>query len=347
MDERELSGGLIEAIIEEIPCGVVLAEADGEVVSYNKKALEFLGIDELMLLRGNFYEALSSGPVSQAVGDMVKGKARRSSVQMDIGGRSVSLTAVKVGDGGERILFIVQDITRFQDLDRIKADFVSDVLHRLKTPLTTIKSGLSLLVSGRLGELKGEVREIVSISLSETNRLVLLLNNLRNLLLIESGQMERELDIGGYALQDILDKAVAAVQPLAADKAVEIMADPVPAGVRVRADFDYLVEVLAAILSNAVVFSQRSSEVKVSCREHDGNVSLVVLDKGIGIKPENLPRVAEKFFREDNEVTRSMDGNGLGLFIARSLLNLMGGEIRIESREGHGTRVEVVLAKER
>ena len=134
---------------------------------------------------------------------------------------------------------------------------------------------------------------------------------------------------------------------LARDKGVKIVIPDPPDGLMVSVDRDHAVAALANILSNAVIFTPGSGVVELEYNQGADEIAVSVSDKGIGIAAESLVRVTEKFFREDNEINRQREGNGLGLYLAKSLLELMDGGLRIESRQGYGTRVTLSFQRAR
>jgi two-component system phosphate regulon sensor histidine kinase PhoR len=347
MDEDTVGSSLLSGLISELPLGLVLLELDGEVIDYNRPALSLLNLDEVQILTDNFIELIPPGPLSQAVSEVVIGRAARTRVETAIEGKSVSLIVQRLAVEGQadKLMLLMEDISRFRDLERIKTEFITEMLHRLRTPLTTISSGLSMLVAGHLGDLPEKTGKVISISHSETNRMILLVNDLRNLLLIESHQMAKMFEMEDRTLAEVIAGATSSVETLAQDEGVTLKIPEPPESLRVRVDRGRAVEALAGILSNAVIFSPGSAEVGLEYNQGADEVVLSVTDKGIGIASENLARVTEKFFREDNEITRGREGNGLGLYLTKSLLELMEGGLRIESRQGYGTRVTLTFRR--
>lgn len=232
-------------------------------------------------------------------------------------------------------LSIVQDITERRNVERLKEEFVSVVSHELRTPLTPISGVLSLLASGRGGELSDRAQQMVDLALRNSNRLLYLIDDLLDLRKLSSDQMEfqiRALDIGS-----VVRDAVKVNQTLGDEMDVSFEIDEKDVGLRVRGDKERLTQVLTNLMVNAAKFSPDGSTVDIVIEERDGCARVSVVDQGPGITEEFQPRVFEKFAQADSSSTRSHGGTGLGLSISKSIVERLDGCIDFETEVGEGS----------
>jgi signal transduction histidine kinase len=225
-------------------------------------------------------------------------------------------------------------------LEQLKTDFIAVVSHELRTPLTAIKGYTELVLDGDAGELGDEQREYLTVALANTDRLVDLVDDLLDLSRIASGRFEIERAPVDPAA--VVDEAVTAVRPLVEAKDQRLVVEVAPDLPPVAGDRRRLTQVALNLLSNAHKYTPAGGTITVSLTREDGELSLVVRDTGAGIRPEDLPHLFERFFRAD-DAARNAPGTGLGLAITRSLVELHGGRITVQSALGVGSRFEVRL----
>ena len=328
-----------QSIVDKLPIGVAVLNESGCIAEANEAFLTFLGVDPVDVLGPEGHPVLK---------DLVANAADNSQrkYEIHVGDRPVTVEQSPVSyEGGEGVLLCVQDITSFRQLERMKAEFISDVLHKIRTPLTTIRSGLSLAVSGRLGDIPGNAKKIVDMSAGEAARLTALLDDLRDLMLIEAGLMAAELETEPVDVGKLVGGAVKDVQIRAEQKSQTIHLAVPESLPSVLVDPEATRSVIAGILHNAITFSPEGADIRVQTYETKMAVRISIEDSGVGIPADDIPHVFEKYFRGSNSVTRSAEGSGLGLFLAKEIVELQGGEIYIDSAEGNGTTVEVFLRK--
>ncbi|WP_220808498.1 ATP-binding response regulator [Noviherbaspirillum aridicola] len=228
-----------------------------------------------------------------------------------------------------------------QRMAKLKDEFVATVSHELRTPLTSIRGSLSLLSEGMAGELPEAARKLVGIAGNSCERLVRMINDLLDIERIESGKME--FDLRMQPLDAIVEQAVASMQGYSAQYRVEIKTVPVPAGLRVRADRDRLMQVLINLLSNAIKFSPAGAEVRLITQVNGQRVRMSVIDRGEGMPDEFRDRIFEKFSQADSGDSRRRGGTGLGLNICKRIVEEHGGRIDFESVYGEGSSFHVEL----
>jgi len=225
--------------------------------------------------------------------------------------------------------------------NQAKTEFISFVSHELKQPMTAIKGYTDLLVKGLAGDLTETQRSFLEVIRSNVNRMDTMVQELLDVSRIESGRLR--LEIGQVALREAVEEAVRAIrQEIEAKRQtleVEI-AEPLPP---VRADRNRVVQILTNLLSNAYKYTPEEGRIRVTVQPDEGVVVCSVSDTGIGITQEEQERLFTKFFRSQHPLVRSVPGTGLGLVITKSLVELQGGQIWVESEPEKGSTFTFTL----
>ncbi|HEX8213583.1 MAG TPA: ATP-binding protein [Longimicrobium sp.] len=234
---------------------------------------------------------------------------------------------------------LARDITRQREVERLKDEFLSIVSHELRTPLTAIRGSLGLLASGKLGALEERGQRMLSIAAQNTDRLVRLINDLLDIEKIESGTatMERRALDAGTLVRD----AAEVMGAMASEAGVRLVVEAEPAPV--FADPDRLVQVVTNLVSNAIKYSPRESTVRLSVQAREGQAVVRVSDEGRGIPAGRLEAIFERFEQVDSSDARDKGGTGLGLPIARSIVEQHGGRLWAESEWGRGSTFTFTL----
>jgi signal transduction histidine kinase len=234
---------------------------------------------------------------------------------------------------------LLQDITRFRFLDQFKSDLVSTVSHELKTPLSSLRLDLHLVLEESLGPLSPKQLELLVDARDNAERLLAIVNNLLDLAGLE--QKPERLELQPVAPLDVLRAAADAIGPRAAAKGLEVDLE-VPAELPdVSANSERLSHALGNLLDNAVTYTDRGGKITLSAIPSNGHVVIQVADTGIGIPPEYLPHVFERFFRVPGRSRGG--GTGLGLAIVREIIAAHGGQAACESAPGAGTTFRLTL----
>jgi signal transduction histidine kinase/CheY-like chemotaxis protein len=227
-----------------------------------------------------------------------------------------------------------EDIERLKELERLKADFVSTVSHELRTPLTSMRGALGLILGGKVGEVPGRGRELLTIAMNNTERLIRLINDILDIEKMDAGHVTVRHD--RLRLRPVIETAMAGLEGFARDAGVRLTLDA-GADVAVMGDADRLVQVLTNLGSNAIKFSPRDASVELSIVPSDGHVTVGVRDHGPGIPAEFASRIFGRFQQAGGAESRRSGGTGLGLNIAKSIIELHGGRIGFEAAPGGGT----------
>ena len=252
----------------------------------------------------------------------------------------VNISAVKSLPGQDpKTMIVFHNVTRLKKLEQVRADFVANVTHEIKTPLTAIIGFVETLQQGAIDDRVKAQKFLLTIH-ENAQRLNRLVDDLLTLSSIELG--ETELHLEGLALDDVFETALTLISPRAALKNVRIQREVQPGLPMVRADRDRLVQILVNVLDNAVKFTPEGGSVSITASpEVQGSVVIKITDTGIGISKSELPRLGERFYRIDKTRSREMGGTGLGLSIVKHLMKAHEGSMEIESTLGKGTTVSL------
>lgn len=234
-----------------------------------------------------------------------------------------------------RCINVVRDISERKRVDRIQSEFVSTVSHELRTPLTSIRGALGLVAAGVTGPLAAETKEYVGIALSNSERLVRLINDILDIEKIQSGKIEFRIEAVDLAM--LVNHALAANEPVAVARQVRLTLTTELPSVEVAVDPDRFAQVLTNLISNAVKFSPTGAAVELAVERSVDRVRITVRDHGPGVPMEFRDRIFQRFAQADTSTTREKGGTGLGLSISKAIVEQLRGHIGFEPATGGGT----------
>jgi PAS domain S-box-containing protein len=252
----------------------------------------------------------------------------------------VALSEMRLGPR-RIIVAIVRDASARKRMDRLKSEFVSTVSHELRTPLTSIAGSLGLLAGGAGGKLSDTAHRLISIAHRNSERLIRLVNDILDLEKIEAGKLA--FTRARVPVRDLAAEAIDANQAFAHTHGVRVTLEASAGDLSVTGDRDRLMQVVTNLLSNAIKFSPSGGTVRVSVTRCQDMIRLTVADDGAGIPLEFQSRVFEKFAQADTSDTRSKGGTGLGLAVAKEIVEGHGGTLSFDTRVGHGTEFHMNL----
>jgi two-component system phosphate regulon sensor histidine kinase PhoR len=321
------SAALVEAMVE----GVLAADGKGRIVTANSAARRLLGYapdDPLPDLQELFRVKGARDVVSQVTrGASVEGR------ELEMDGRMLLVSARPLNSGGA--VLVLHDVTDVRRLEAVRRDFVANVSHELKTPLTSIAGYAETLVSDPPDEATS--RRFLEIVLGNARRMQHLVDDLLDLSRIESGRWQprkEPIDVAAVARE-----AWAPLAERAAHRSMRFSVDIDPDASVVSADAEGLRQVLTNLFDNALRYTPAGGTVAVHAEKQDGGLAVMVSDTGPGIPHEHLTRVFERFYRVDPSRSREEGGTGLGLAIVRHLVEAHGGTVRAASEVGEGTTI--------
>ena len=253
----------------------------------------------------------------------------------------------------DQAVIAIENVRLFQELqetntqldiaNRHKSEFLARVSHDLRTPLNAIIGFTRIVLRRMEGKLPDLQKENLQKVLISGDHLLGLINTLLDLAKIEAGKMEAVAET--FRVEDVINMTTATVEPLLKDGRVRIVRD-IPADLPpLKTDRDKLKQILFNLLSNAAKFTEQG-EIKVSAARENGNLKLAVADSGIGMTPAALEHIFEEFQQAEKTTASKYGGTGLGLAIVKKFVNLMGGEIVVESEIGQGSKFTITLPME-
>ncbi|HET6577827.1 MAG TPA: ATP-binding protein [Gemmatimonadales bacterium] len=329
--EQAESAALVESMVE----GVIAADGRGRIVMANAAARRLLGYGASVPLPG-LAELFRVKAAREAVDAVLRGEPVQDR-QLEIDDRVFLVNARPLPNGGA--VLVLHDLTEMRRLEAVRRDFVANVSHELKTPLTSISGyAETLLDDGTDAE---TTRRFLGTIVSNARRMHRLVDDLLDLSRIESGRWQPalgELDVAAVARE-----AWAPLAGRAGAHHVGLELDIGPGGERIAADPDALRQVLTNLMDNSLRYAPAGGRITCGARRTDGGVALSIHDDGPGITREHLPRIFERFYRADASRSRAEGGTGLGLAIVKHLVEAHGGWVSAESERGRGTTITCVF----
>lgn len=334
------------AVVQSSADAIISADLAGSIVAWNPAATELFGWTEAEAV-GMRVEVLAPGPEDRERQRDVLGRVGRDNMTvMEAQRRHKDGRLIDVvlrvhpimGASGDPIgvSSAIRDLTDYKKLERLEHDFISTISHELRTPLTSIRGAMGLVLGGAAGEVPDTARSMLEIAMSNSDRLLHLVNDILDVQVIESGRAQ--LDMRPTDLVDVLRESRERMSHLAASKDVTVVVSAAgPA--QVSADPLRVSQVIDNLLSNALKFSPEGGQVTlglgpVVVLPHGHRVT--VADQGPGIPDEFRSRIFQRFAKADSEQHRHVPGTGLGLAISRTLVEMHGGTIGFRSVGGHG-----------
>lgn len=226
-------------------------------------------------------------------------------------------------------------VAKLQELDKMKADFVASVSHELRSPLTTIKGYLDLVMDQEAGPINKEQQEYLAIIDHSSDRLLHLINDLLTISKIESASLKMKKRL--VSINDVLETVAKVMQPEAVQKGLKLKVKLAKGLPQVMADGDRLDQVVINLVSNALKFTPKDGTVELASEVVNNMLVLSVKDSGLGIAAEDQKNLFKKFYRSQEAVTRNIKGTGLGLAIAKGIIEQHHGKIWLESKIGKGS----------
>lgn len=337
----------LEAILRSMRNGVLAINGRDEILFYNDALMNLIGH------RGDFLgESVYHLVRSSLIFDVIE-KVRESRDVICEEGQSrimgeqyLRITGTVLNREKEQsrsVLLIIEDITDVKKLENMRSDFVSNVTHELKTPLTSIRGFVDTLKQGAIKD-EQYARKFLDIIDIEAERLYTLIQDILLLSEIESGS---DYNIQDCDVNGIIEETLNLLQPKIEQKPeVDVIFQPEPYIRPFPCNPDRMKQLFINLIDNAVKNTEKGS-VTVTCRVHNDHLMISVKDTGIGIPKEHLSRIFERFYRVDKGRSRKMGGTGLGLSIVKHIVEMYEGDIFVSSEVGEGTEFIIKLPYDR
>lgn len=355
---RERAGLLLAAIVDSSDDAIASKTLEGIVTSWNKAAERIFGYTGAEIIGKSITLLFPEDRLHEEA--MFLQRIRRGervehfeTIRKTKDGRmlDVSVTLSPIMDASGTIVGvskIARDITdqkraqrelermneRLKEVDRLKSEFLATMSHELRTPLNSIIGFTGIVMQGLAGPLNDEQKKQLGMAYNSARHLLSLISDLLDLSRIESGRMEIYPE--DFDPRTVVEDVVKTLSPAVAQKQIQLTSDlQLPA--QMHTDRKMFYQVLLNLANNAVKFTPKG-EVKIVGRTSNGSITVAVEDTGIGIKPEQMALLFQAFRQAEGSAARKYEGTGLGLYLSRQLVKLLGGEIRAESEYGKGSR---------
>jgi two-component system phosphate regulon sensor histidine kinase PhoR len=336
----------VEAAFSSAIDGVLILSRDGRIETVNQGMKTLLGDRYADMVGNTPLEAFRNLDLQKAL-DHFRTTGNSVSREIELGEErpivlDVSITPVKgYAEGEEKAMLVFHDVTRLKQLERMRVDFVANVTHEIKTPLTAILGFVETLQEGAFEDRATAKKFLLTIA-KHAERLNRLVEDLLTISNIELGEMR--LSFESVALSGIAENVLSIYQLKAREKRVDLVSDIPEDLPLIRADRDRLSQILINILDNAVKFTPEGGKVIVSAApSSDREVVVRIADTGIGVPRDEVSRLGERFYRVDKGRSRELGGTGLGLSIVKHLVTAHKGRMEIESQLGRGTIVSLYI----
>lgn len=346
---------LLSNILDSITNGIITLDNDRRITRLNRNAMAMLELAPDCV--GHSYQEMLSPQFTEALDELIRetnemGFAMEKVVtyRLPQGPElQLALSTSVLCDEEYRplgMIVVFRDMTASKELDRLrrldtmKSEFVANVSHELKTPLTSIKAYTEALMDMAEDE---QMKQFLKVIDEESDRLLYLINDLLNVSRIQSGKMKMHFEPVDPRL--IVTEVLNISKVQSAKHQIHLeLADGLPA---MMLDLEKLKEVMINLLSNAIKYSPDGGNVWVRMRMEESNLRIEIEDQGIGIAQENIPKLFQAFYRVDNSLTYEIPGTGLGLVIVKAIIDHHGGKIWVESEIGKGTKMILLIPMRR
>jgi two-component system phosphate regulon sensor histidine kinase PhoR len=330
----------LNVILRSIPDALFIVDAHGVILLSSLAARKLFG--EIALQGKPFIEVVRNSEFLSLVENVQKQQAAGvAEIRIDSPLEQYCVVQVSPLFYRERepsgFIAVFHDITQLKKLEQTRKDFVANISHEIKTPITAIQGFADTLLEGALDDRDHAVKFLQTIR-TNSERINSLVDDLMTISKIELGVIKVEKS--SVDIREVAEHVLAMLRDRAAAKNLTIKAQVLPEPRYIEADRDRLIQILTNLVDNAIKFTEKGG-VTFGDTQENGKVYLFVEDTGIGIPQMHLPRLGERFYRVDPGRSRNMGGTGLGLAIVKHLVKAHGWDIRIESMPGRGTKVRI------
>lgn len=333
------------AILKSMVEGVIILDKDARIISCNTTVKQIFNIEKEEIIGKFFLEVVPNNDILELVSNVLE-KKQYVSIEIDINWplkKIFHINASPIIDNQKisGCFLVMHDITEIRKLETMRKDFVANVSHELKTPLTSIKGYIETLLDGAIED-KANSREFLKIIQEHSERLDSLISDLLELSSLESKEIK--LNKQKIGLKYLVDSILLGFK--AQIKNVDIrVEDNLENDFEISLDKERIQQVFINLIDNAIKFNRENGFIKIYNETKNDKIKIVIEDSGIGIPAKDIPRIFERFYRVDKARSRDLGGTGLGLSIVKHIIELHGGSVGVESTEGLGSKFYFYLPK--
>ncbi len=335
----------LEAVLGGMAEGVIAVDERDRVILANAAAAELLGFTMADVESLSLLEVVRHHMLQQLVTDTRATESlQRAELEVHSGSenrRVLDVQSTPLPDTSpQRVILVLHDVTDLRRLESMRQEFVANVSHELKTPLSSIRAYAETLSAGAVNDPEHRGTFLHRIE-EQADRLNNLIQDLLSLSRIESGR--QTYDIATVNVADIVTTCIAENQDAANLKRIHLSCSDIQQDLRIQADEEGLAQIINNLIGNAIKYTSEGGEVTVVLRQQESTICMDVRDTGIGIDEEHLTRVFERFYRVDKARSRELGGTGLGLAIVKHLAQAFGGNVTVTSQPTKGSTFTVQL----
>lgn len=337
-DEKKKLSAILDHMIE----GVVAVNEDRQILLINPSAEAILKISSEDIVGKSLIQVIRDRKIDRMTEKAIVDETGvTAEIELLHTGRTLRVNTVGIGKSEQGVsgILVFYDISEIRKLENLRTEFVANVSHELKTPLTSIQGFIETLLSGASQDPK-QNEKFLKMMEEDANRLARLIHDLLELSKIESQKTPRPEEV--IPLAEEVDKTLQGLGSPVREKSIHVE-KKFASTLRVRANRDQFKQVLLNLFDNAIKFNKQGGKITVDARPVKDQIQISIEDTGIGIPQDAVPRIFERFFRADKARARGMGGTGLGLAIVKHIVESHGGEISCESEFGRGSKFSFTL----
>ncbi|MFZ5451546.1 MAG: ATP-binding protein [Thermodesulfobacteriota bacterium] len=332
-------GQMQEAVLSSMIEGVLAIDASQRLIVLNRAAARLLGVSQEGALHQTVQEIVKDPELRWFINrtlsaqDPIEGEVDLNKGEQILQAHGTSLRDPAGTSLG--VLIVLHDVTHLRRLEHVRRDFVANVSHELKTPITSIKGFVETLLAGAIREPEN-AENFLHIVARQTDRLNEIIDDLLSLSRIEKDAERGQIFLTAQKIKGVLAAAIEICGPKAQDRGISVVLD-CPEDLRARVNAPLLEQAVVNLVDNAIKYSEGNREVRVEAERAGPEVMVRVRDQGSGIRAEHLPRLFERFYRVDSGRSRQFGGTGLGLAIVKHIAQAHGGKVTVTSTPGKGS----------
>jgi len=329
-------------IVTSMSEGILALDRNSQIININEAAINFLSYtrveDNIEIIK-----ILSELDIIQEFKAVIFSNEKKSIIK-EHEGKVLEFSVSPIKSNLNEIIggvILIQDISEKEKLEQMRKDFISNVSHEFRTPLTVIKGNLESILDGMT---KPEyIPDTCTTLIKETNRLERMVKDLLNLSKLESGKLE--VDINKLDVNMLINDTIRSFKPLIKNRDIDLQLSLENNLPTLLSDYYKLKQLIIIFLDNAIKFSENNGILKVSTYADNKNVYIAIKDNGIGIPKDEIQYLGEKFYKADKARNSNVEGTGLGLSIAKRLVKVLNGDFYIESEEEKGTTIVIGILR--
>ena len=333
----------LKSILNEVAIGIILINDEDIIINYNENARKFLRIKKINIGE-NIFDVVGNAEVTIALKKLLKRRGMRFSVSIEAEKfkflYKMSVAPIDDEKSSGRVITIDQ-VSLNKKFRKLREDFVANVSHELKTPITVIKGAVETLLNGALNR-RNDAEHFVNIVSKHTDRLQTLINDILNLSGIEQKLKKKKVEFSLCRVCEIIDDVVFLYKDKTENNGISISVNCLE-NVEFKGNKQLIELAVSNLVDNAIKYNRPNGYIRIKVEQIGQKLLISVKDSGIGIDHKNLPRLFERFYRVDKIKSRNIGGTGLGLSIVKQIVRVHKGLITIKSEPGVGSNFTIAL----